>query len=79
MIGRIIGSGRGIEGMVSYIAHDQTSPNNRRPTTSEWVAWSACLGIPTEDTDLMVRAMQGLTADAPALKALAASAPEGAS
>ncbi len=57
--------------MVAYITHDQTSPDNRRPTTSERVAWSACLGIPTNDTDLMVRAMQGLTADAPALKALA--------
>ncbi len=32
---------------------------------------SACLGIPTTDTDLMVRVMQGLTADAPALKAMA--------
>ena len=32
------------------------------------VAWTACLGIPTEDTELMVRAMQGLTADAPVLK-----------
>ena len=62
-------SGRGIAGMVAYITHDQTSPDNRRPTTSERVAWSACLGIPTEDTDLMVRALQGLTADAPALKA----------
>jgi len=35
------------------------------------VAWSTCLGIPTENTDLMVRVMQGLTADAPALKAMA--------
>ncbi len=71
MIGRIIGSGRGIAGMVAYITHDQTSADNRRPTTSERVAWTACLGIPTEDTELMVRAMQGLTADAPALKTLA--------
>ena len=71
MIPRIIGSGRGIAGMVSYITHDQTSADNRRPTTAERVAWTACLGIPTEDTELMVRAMQGLTADAPALKALA--------
>ena len=71
MIGRILGSGRGIAGMVAYITHDQTSADNRRPTTSERVAWTACLGIPTEDTELMVRAMQGLTADAPALKTLA--------
>ena len=68
MIGRIIGSGRGIAGMVAYITHDQISPDERRPTTSERVAWTACLGIPTEDTELMVRAMQGLTADAPVLK-----------
>ena len=71
MIPRILGSGRGIAGMVAYITHDQTSADNRRPTTSERVAWTACLGIPTEDTELMVRAMQGLTADAPALKTLA--------
>ena len=71
MIGRIIGSGRGIAGMVAYITHDQTSADNRRPTTSARVAWTACLGIPAEDTELMVRAMQGLTADAPALKAMA--------
>ena len=71
MIGRIIGSGRGIAGMVDYITHDQTSPDNRRPTTSARVAWTACLGIPVEDTGLMVRAMQGLTADAPALKVMA--------
>ena len=71
MIGRIIGSGRGIAGMVAYITHDQTSAGNRRPTTAERVAWTACLGIPTEGTELMVRAMQGLTADAPALKAMA--------
>ena len=35
------------------------------------MAWTACLGIPAENTELMVRAMQGLTADAPALKAMA--------
>ena len=77
VIGRIIGSGRGIEGMVAYITHDQTSPDNRRPTTSERVAWSACLGIPTENTDLIVRVMQGLTADAPALKAMAGTSARG--
>ena len=60
MIGRIIGSDRGIAGMVAYITHDQTSAGNRRPTTAERVAWTACLGIPTEGTELMVRAMQGV-------------------
>ncbi len=71
MICRIIGSGRGIAGMAAYITHDQTSAANRRPTTSDRVAWTACLGIPTEDTELMVRVMQGLTADAPVLKTMA--------
>ena len=71
MIPRIIGSGRGVAGMVAYITHDQTSADDRRPTTSERVAWTACLGIPTEDTELMVRALHGLAADAPALKAIA--------
>ena len=49
MIGRIIGSGRGIAGMVDYITHDQTATDNRRPTTSERVAWTACLRILAED------------------------------
>ena len=71
MICRIIGSGRGIAGMAAYITHDQTSAANRRPTTSDRVAWTACLGIPTEDTQLMVPVMQGLTADAPVLKTMA--------
>lgn len=68
MICRVIGSGRGVSNLVDYITHDQTSPENPKPATSERVAWTACLGIPTDDTALMVRAMQGLTADAPALK-----------
>ena len=71
MICRIIGSGRGIAGIAAYITHDQTSAANRRPTMSDRVAWTACLGIPTEDTELMVRVMQGLTADAPVLKTMA--------
>ena len=71
MICRIIGSGRGIAGMAAYITHDQTSAANRRPSTSDRVAWTACLGIPTEETELMVRVMQGLTADAPVLKTMA--------
>ncbi len=71
MIGKIISSGPGIVGMVDYGLHDQTSPKNPHPTTSERVAWTACLGLPIDDPQLMVRAMQGLTADAPALKAAA--------
>ena len=71
MIGRIIGSGRGVAGMVAYITHDQTSADNRQPTTADRVAWTACVGIPTAGTELMVRAMQGLTADVPAPKAMA--------
>ena len=77
MLGRIIGSGRGIAGMVAYITHDQISPDERGPTTSERVAWTACLGIPTEDTELMVRAMRGLIADAPVLKTRASISARG--
>ena len=71
MIAKLIGSGRSIAGMAAYGLHDQTSAEHPRPTTSTRVAWTACLGLPTDDTGLMVRAMQGLTADAPALKAAA--------
>lgn len=60
--------GRGIAGMAACITHDQTSAANRRPTTSDRVAWTACLDIPTEDTELMVRVMQGLTTAAPVLE-----------
>ena len=64
-------TGLGIVGMVDYGLHDQTSPKNPHPTTSERVAWTACLGLPIDDPQLMVRVMQSLTADAPALKAAA--------
>ena len=57
VICRIIGAGRGIAGMAAYITHDQTSTANRRPTSSDRVAWTAGLGIPTEDTELMARVM----------------------
>ena len=79
MIAKIIGSGPGIQGYVDYGLHDQTSPEDPRPTTSERVAWTACLGLPVEDPQLMVRAMQGLTADAPARKAAAGCQPPAAS
>ena len=45
MIGRIIGSGRDIAGMVAYISHDQTSPDERRPTTSERGGLDARAGL----------------------------------
>ena len=63
--------GRGIAGMAACITHDQTSAANRRHTTSDRVAWTACLDIPTEDTEPMVRVMQGLTTAAPVLKTMA--------
>ena len=33
--------------------------------------WTACLGVPMTDPQLMVRCMQGLAADAAILKSLA--------
>ena len=68
MVAKEISSGRSIAGAVAYITHDQTSPSDRQPQTSERVAWTHCLGLPVEDPELMVRIMQGLTADAPGIK-----------
>ncbi len=71
MIIRILSQGPDIARMADRGLHDQTSPEDPRPRTTERVGWTACLGLPIDDVALTIRAMQGLTADAPALKAAA--------
>ena len=65
MILKPISEGRGVASLVAYLAHDQVSADDPRPTTDERVAWTATLGgSPTGDVDLCVRMMQGRVADA---------------
>ena len=71
MIATVIGGRRSIRALADYVLHDQVTADNLRPTTSERVAWTACLGVPMSDPRLMVRCMQGLSADAAILKSLA--------
>ena len=71
MIAVVIGGRRSIRALADYVLHDQVTAADPRPTTSERVAWTACLGVPMTDPQLMVRCMQGLSADAAILKSLA--------
>ena len=72
MVARAVSAGRGVAGLVSYLMHDQASPEHPRPDTSERVDWAATVGgSPTDDVALNVRIMQGVTADADVLKQLA--------
>ena len=71
MIAIVIGGRRSIRALADYVLHDQVTAADPRPTTSERVAWTACLGVPMTDPQLMVRCMQGLSADAAILKSLA--------
>lgn len=71
MIAAVIGGRRSIRALADYVLHDQVTAADPRPTTSERVAWTACLGVPMTDPQLMVRCMQGLSADAAILKSLA--------
>lgn len=72
MVSRAVSSGRGIAGLVRYLMHDQVRVGDRRPETSERVAWAEPVGgSPTRDVGLCVRIMQGVTADGAILKRLA--------
>ena len=68
MIPVIVSSGAGVQGLVDYVTHDQSSPSDPRPQTAERVLWTACLGLAIDDPQLMRRVMQGLTSDAEDLK-----------
>jgi len=71
VIAVVIGGRRSIRALADYVLHDQVTADDPRPTTSERVAWTACLGVPMTDPQLMIRCMQGLSADAATLKRLA--------
>ena len=71
MIAVVIGGRRSIRALADYVLHDQATAADPRPATSERVEWTACLGVPMTDPQLMVRCMQGLAADAAILKSLA--------
>ena len=71
MIAVVIGGRHSIRALADYVLHDQATAADPRPVSSERVEWTACLGVPMTDPQLMVRCMQGLAADAAILKSLA--------
>ena len=77
MIARIHAGGRGVRGLVAYITHDQSSADERQPTTADRVGLVAGLNIPTDDPHLAGLIMARTAADAEAIKRLAGTSSRG--
>ena len=71
MIARIHAGGRGMRGLVAYITHDQSSADERQPTSADRVGLVAGLNMPTDDPHLAGLIMARTAADAKAIKRLA--------
>ena len=61
-------TGRGIAGLVDYVTRDKPRPDDPKPTTAARVGHAESLGLPGADPDVMIRCMQGLTADQRSIK-----------
>ena len=71
-------TGRGIRGLVRYVLADKASAgSDEYPTTSERVLWADTLGLPGIDPEVMVRIMQGVTADQKLIKQRAGTSNRG--
>ena len=73
MIPRMHDSGRGVSGLAAYTLYDkpvivEETGEVHYPGSSDRVAWTATVGLPDIEPTLMVRIMQGVTADAKFLK-----------
>ena len=77
MIPRIHTGGRGVRGLVAYITHDPSSPDQRQPTTDERVGLVAGLNLPTDDPHLAGLIMARTAADAEDIKQLAGTSSRG--
>ena len=77
MIPRIHAGGRGVRGLVAYITHDQSSADQRQPTTAERVGLIAGLNLPTDDPHLASLIMARTAADAEDIKQLAGTSSRG--
>ena len=77
MIPRIHTGGRGVRGLVAYITHDQSSADQRQPTTDERVGLVAGLNLPTDDPHLAGLIMARTAADAEDIKQLAGTSSRG--
>ena len=77
MIPRIHAGGRGVRGLVAYITHDPSSPDQRQPTTAERVGLVAGLNLPTDDPHLAGLIMARTAADAEDIKQLAGTSSRG--
>ena len=77
MIPRIHAGGRGVRGLLAYITHDPSSPDQRQPTTAERVGLVAGLNLPTDDPHLAGLIMARTAADAEDIKQLAGTSSRG--
>ncbi len=77
MIPRIHDGGRGVRGLVAYITHDASSPDERQPTSADRVGLVVGLNIPTDDPHLAGLIMARTAADAEAIKQLAGTSSRG--
>ena len=77
MISCIHAGGRGVRGLVAYITHDASSPNQRQPTSDERVGLVAGLNLPTDDPHLAGLIMARTAADAEDIKQLAGTSSRG--
>ena len=77
MIPRIHAGGRGVRGLVAYITHDQSSADERQPTTADRVGLVVGLNMPTDDPHLAGLIMARTAADAEAIKRLAGTSSRG--
>ena len=77
MIPRIHTGGRGVRGLVAYITHDPSCPDQRQPTTADRVGLVAGLNLPTDDPHLASLIMARTAADAEDIKQLAGTSSRG--
>ena len=68
MIARIHGCGRGTRGLVAYVTHDQTSPQNPPPSTAAGVGFAESVNFPQCAPQLAGLIMARTAADAEFLK-----------
>ena len=69
--------GHGVRAAVTYLIHDKATDEDPRPKTSNRVAWTHTVNLPTDDVELAARIIQGQRYDAPFLKAAAGVGPGG--
>ena len=78
MVPKINGLGRSFAGVAAYCLHDAPEPDDRRPETSERVAWTDTRNLPTIRAERAARLMAATAKAAPDLKAAGGRGARGA-